>query len=105
MTELIRVDFRKRFVKSRETLDGAPQPYNPYQDEFFKAYTKLMADLCVEADKEGGDAQRLITLIDSHRGGDGMAVLFDQEIVPRHEVIQALEAALVRLKEPSVEPA
>ena len=105
MTELIRVDFRKRFVKSRETLDGAPQPYNPYQDEFFKAYTKLMAELCVEADQEGGDAQRLITLIDAHHGGNGMAVLYDQEIIPRQEVIRALEAALVKLREPSAEPA
>ena len=96
MTELIRVDFKKRFVKSRQEL-GAQEAYSPFKDEEFKQYTASLGELAIAAKEKGIDVKRMITIIDDPDSGTALMV-YDQDVLTQQDAMNALAKASLRIE-------
>lgn len=95
--ELIRVNFKKGVIKSRETLGDEAPAYNPYQDENFKAFTAAVADLAIEVAKDGGDPKKLV-VIATDEDAEIDYSLFDHEVLPTEQVIAGLKRVVAKLE-------
>lgn len=91
--ELIRVDFKKGKVKSREQLGDQAPAFNPYKDEGFKAFTAAMADLAVSTASEGGDPNRMMVV-----AVDGDALLMDGDLISDQEAIECFKRLVEKLE-------
>lgn len=106
--ELIRVNFKKGVIESRETLteDGRAE-YVPFQDEHFKMMTRETAELANMAHKHGANPRRMVVLvIDEQAEFD--ASMYDSEVLSDEEVIAGLKRAVAKIlaqsQGPSPEP-
>lgn len=97
MTELIRVDFRTRNIKSRQQIGPGQEPYNPYKDEAFKQYTSALGDLATVAHQAGVDVKRMVTIIDDPDTATAMFV-YDHDVMSPQEVMNALACASLRIE-------
>ncbi|SUE95783.1 Uncharacterised protein [Ectopseudomonas mendocina] len=95
--ELIRVNFKKGVVKSREILGSEAPAYNPYQDENFKAFTAGVADLACEVAKDGGNPNKLVVIATDEDAEIDYSV-FDQEVLSTEQVIAGLKRIVAKLE-------
>lgn len=97
--ELIRVNFKKGLVKSRELLgDKAPQ-FNPYQSAEFKTFTSCLAELAVMTEQEGGNPIGLIAV-----SVDLEAAMYDENVVDTAAAIDCLKRVVAKLEMHTPDP-
>lgn len=95
--EIIRVDFKKKTVKSRQVV-GEPVPeYNAYQDEHFKAVVAGAAEVAMDAMAAGADPRKMVVLF-MDEDGEYDASLYADDVIPTEEVISGLKRAVAKLE-------
>jgi len=95
--ELIRVDFKKGRVRSRETLAGEATPYNPYQDEHFKMMTSQIAELAKMAHEDGADPRKMVVVV-LDEDAEYDASMADDRYLDLDEQIAGLKRIVAKLE-------
>lgn len=102
--ELIRVNFKKGAVLSRETLTKSGRPaYSPYKDEHFKMMASQMAELAVMAHEEGADPRKMVVLI-LDENAEFEASMYDELVLADSEVIAGLKRTVAKITSQSPDP-
>lgn len=96
--ELIRVNFKKGVVESREQLteDGRPE-YVPFQDEHFKMMTRETAELAKMAHDSGANPRRMVVIVMDEQA-EFDASMYDSDVVSDEEVIAGLKRAIAKIE-------
>lgn len=96
--ELIRVNFKKGVVLSREALtEEGRAPYNPYQDEHFKMMAGQIAELALMAHQEGADPKKMVVLI-LDEDAEFEASMYDDGAVSSGEVTAGMKRVLAKIE-------
>lgn len=101
--ELIRVNFKKGVVQSRELLGEEAPAYNPYKDEAFKAFTVALADVATVLKSSGGHPNKMIVIATDEDVELDMAV-FDTEFLPTDQAIAGIKRVLAKLELETPDP-
>ncbi|MEG0062967.1 MAG: hypothetical protein RR740_00040 [Pseudomonas sp.] len=101
MSELIKVDFKKREVVSRQDLDAPVPAWTATKDPEFKEWVAGIAQMAESCHQMGGNWQQMIVIVHGKpaAGDEFCMTMFDGELLPDARAIEVLHTSATRLVE------
>lgn len=97
VTELIRVDFKSKKIKSRVQLPGKEEVFDPKKDEFTRAFVEVVESISSQANEAGVDHTKMILILHD-KEVDNFWILFENSVMSSEDVQESLAACIEHLK-------